>query len=150
MHFVVCVDGSEQSDLALDHAVHLADATDGELTVVHAVDPQVYEQRGAGPIRDRPDADQHFVVEAVEDAEARGEEILAEAVASVGDVPAEDVLLYGNPVEAVVDYVAKHVGEVDGVVVGHREVSERLERVLGSVAKGLIERSPVPVTVVGE
>lgn len=147
MHLVVCVDGSQGSDRALEHAIELAEATDGRLTVVHAVDPQVYESRAGGPITDRSDADEHFVVEAVEDAEERGQEILDEAVDLVHEVPAESELLYGDPVEAIPEY-AETREDVDGIVVGHRAVGDRYERVLGSVAKGLVERAPVPVTVV--
>lgn len=153
MHLVVCVDGSQGSDLALDHAVALADATDGRLTLVHAVDPQVYESPGAGPIADRPDAEdrgqENLVVEAVADAEDRGQEILEAAVDRVGELETEADLVYGDPVDAIATY-AEDRGDVDEVVVGHRAVGERYERVLGSVAKGLVERAPVPVTVVRE
>lgn len=149
MHLVVCVDGSQGSDLALDHAVALADATDGRLTFVHAVDPQVYESPGAGPIADRPDAAENLVVEAVADAEDRGEEILEAAAERVGEIETATELVYGDPVDAIATYVEER-GDVDEIVVGHRAVGERYERVLGSVAKGLVERAPVPVTVVRE
>lgn len=148
MHFVVCIDGSEQSDRALAHAAALAEATDGSLTVVHAVDPGVYERPGEGPIASRSEADQSLVIEAIEDAEARADDLLADARNAVS-VAADDALLYGDPVEAIAEFVENREG-VDGVVVGHRTVSDRHRRVLGSVARGLIERSPVPVTVVRE
>jgi|GEM_PF-724543 len=147
MNLVVCVDGSDQSDRAIDHAAGLVTETGGSLTLVHAVDPQVYEQAGQGPIATRDDADQSLVLEAIEDAEDRGEELLEEARERVGEVPAEDVLLYGDPVAAIAEFVENREN-VDGVVVGHRTVSDRRRRVLGSVASGLMERSPVPVTVV--
>lgn len=146
MHFVVCVDASDQSDRALAHAERLATATSSSLTAVHAVDPEVYQR--AGPITDRSSGEQSLVIEAVEDAEARGEEILADARDAVS-VELEDVLLYGDPVEAIPEYVEDR-GDVDGVVVGHRTVSDRHRQVLGSVAQGLVERSPRPVTVVRE
>jgi len=148
MHFVVCVDGTDQSDRALEHAADLAAATDGELTVVHAVDPQVYEQRGGGPIADAGDADQQFVIEAVEDAEARGEEFLAAAERRVEAVPVETAMLYGDADDAILEYLAEH--DADGVVVGHRALEDRYQRLLGSVARSLVEHAPVPVTVVKE
>lgn len=148
MHFVVCVDGTEQSDRALGHAAELVEATDGSLTIVHVVDPQVYERAGERPITDRSEAEQSLVIEGIEDAESRGEDLLAEARAAVS-VPADDVVLYGDPAEAIAEYV-ENEPSVDGVVVGHRDVSDRHRDVLGSVARGLIELSPVPVTVVRE
>jgi len=148
MHFVVCVDGSDQSDRALAHAERLASATNGSLTAVHAVDPEVYQQAGNGPIGDRSSGEQTLVIEAVEDAETRGEEILEDAREAVS-IELEDVLLYGDPVEAIPEYVEER-GDVDGVIVGHRTVSDRHRQVLGSVAQGLVELSPRPVTVVRE
>jgi len=146
MHFVVCVDGSDQSDRALAYAERLATAANASLTAVHAVDPEVYQR--AGPITDHEAGVQSLVIEAVEDAEGRGEEILADAREAV-EMEIEDVLLYGDPVEAIPEYVAES-GDVDGVFVGHRTVSDRHRQVLGSVAQGLVERSPRPVTVVRE
>jgi nucleotide-binding universal stress UspA family protein len=148
MHFVVCVDDSEQSDRALAYAERLASSTNGSLTVVHAVDPEVYRHDAEGPITERSAGERSLVIEAVEDTEARGEEILSEAREQVS-IEFEDVLLYGDPVESIPEYVEER-GDVDGVIVGHRTVSDRHRQVLGSVAQGLVERSPRPVTVVRE
>jgi len=148
MTFVVAVDGSDASDRALDHAVTMTAAIDGTLTVVHAVDPDVYDTGGPDPEGDRSEAERRLIVEDVEDAENRGEEILEDAAERAGDagLAVETELLYGNPVETVPSFAT---GEgYDGIFVGHRGLSEREERVLGSVAKGLVERADVPVTVV--
>jgi nucleotide-binding universal stress UspA family protein len=142
MRLLVAVDGSEQSDNALAHAVQLAAETDGSVTVVHAVDPAVQEVAEAPP-----DGGDRLVVEDEADAEARAERVLSAAVEAVGDrVPVTAELLHGDPREVVPDLAASE--GYDGIVVGHRGLSERRERVLGSVAKSLVERSPVPVTVV--
>lgn len=142
MRLLVAVDGSEQSDNALSHAVRVAEATDGSVTVVHAVDPEVQEVAEAPPT-----GDDRLVVEDEEDAEARAERVIDAAVAAVGDrVPVTSELLHGDPRETIPDLAASE--GYDGIVVGHRGLSERRERVLGSVAKSLVERSEVPVTVV--
>jgi nucleotide-binding universal stress UspA family protein len=146
MKFLVAVDGSAESDRALDHAAEMAAAADAELTVVYSVDPDVYDTGGSEPITDLSDAERRLVVESVEDAEARGEGILAEASERVTEVPVATELLYGNPVETVSDFATSE--GYDGVFVGHRGLSDAHERVLGSVAKGIVERSTVPVTVV--
>jgi nucleotide-binding universal stress UspA family protein len=141
MRLLVAVDGSEQSDGALAHAAHLAEATGGSLTLVHAVDPAVQEVTGADP----HDGDR-LVVEDETAAETRAERILDDAAASVAGVAVTTELLHGDPREVIPEFAAAE--RFDGIVVGHRGLSERRERVLGSVAKSLVERSPVPVTVV--
>jgi nucleotide-binding universal stress UspA family protein len=142
MRLLVAVDGSEQSDNALAHATRLAEATDGSLTVVHAVDPSVQEIEEAPP-----SGDDRLVVEDEADAEARADRVLTAAVEAVGDrVPVASELLHGDPREVVPDLAVRE--GYDEIVVGHRGLSERQERVLGSVAKSLVEHSEVPVTVV--
>lgn len=148
MDLIVAIDGSEPSDRAIDHAVELAAATGGAVTLVHAVDPQVYEERAEQPVTDRAAIDQQFVMEAIDDAEERGERLLDDAATGVGmEVSLSTELLYGDPVEAISEYADNHEA-IDGIVVGHRQLADQYERVLGSVAKGLVERAPVPVTVV--
>ena len=148
MRFVVAVDGSDAADRALDHAVEMTLAVDGELTVVYSVDPDVYDTGGPDPQGDRSEAERRLIVEDVEDAEARGEEVVEDAAdrATEAGLDVETELLYGAPVETVASFATTE--GYDGVFVGHRGLSEREERVLGSVAKGLVERASVPVTVV--
>ncbi|QLH81522.1 universal stress protein [Halosimplex pelagicum] len=148
MRFAVAIDGSSESDRALDHAVEMATAAGAALTAVHSVDPDVYDTGGTEPPTDRAEYDDRPVVESVDDAERRGERLLDDAVeraADAGlDIDAE--LLYGDPVRTIPDFATTE--GYDGVFVGHRGLSEAQERVLGSVAKGIVERSSLPVTVV--
>lgn len=150
MKFVVAVDGSRASDRALHHAVDMAGAMDASLAVVYSVDPDVYDTGGSEPVAGLTEAEPRLVVESVEDAERRGQEILETAVDQVEDaapvVSVERELLYGDPVETVPEFATTE--GYDGIFVGHRGLSERHERVLGSVAKATVERSSVPVTVV--
>ncbi|MFB6151073.1 MAG: universal stress protein [Haloarculaceae archaeon] len=148
MDFVVAVDGSEESDRALDHAVEMTAATAGTLTAVHSVDPSVYDTGGSDPVVSPGDAEDRLVVESVEDAERRAERLLDDAAerAAEAGVDVETEILYGDPVEAIPSFATTE--GYDGVFVGHRGLSEKHERVLGSVAKGVVERSSVPVTVV--
>ena len=150
MKFVVAVDGSAESERAVDHAVGMAAAAGGTLTVVHSVDPDVYDTGGTEPVSGLSDAEGRLIIESVEDAEERGERLLADAAdrAAEAGVEADAELLYGNPVETIPEFAAEE--GYDGVFVGHRGLSDEHERVLGSVAKGLVERSSVPVTVVRE
>lgn len=145
---MVAVDGSEQATRALDYALDVASATDGELTVVHAVDPSVYEETASSPIAERSEVAQHSVIESIEDAEERGREVIEDAAARAEERGArvDTVLLYGDPVEEIPAFADE--GGVDAVIVGHRGLSAKYERVLGSVAKGILAQSSVPVTVV--
>ncbi|MFC7044717.1 universal stress protein [Halobacteriaceae archaeon GCM10025711] len=148
MHVIVAVDGSQVARDALDRALDVADGLDGAVTVVHSVDPAVYDAIEAEPVGDRSEAERRDLVESIEDAERRGEELLRSAAAHAEErgVAVETALLYGDPVATVLDYVADH--DADAVYVGHRNLPEPYERVLGSVAKGILEGASVPVTVV--
>lgn len=151
MRLLVAIDGSTPSVNALSYALDLADATDGSVTAVYAADPAAYtttgEDPGGGP-RERAD---RIVVESETDAEERGQRILDEAAAraDAGEygVTIGTELLHGDPREVIPDLASSE--EYDGLVVGHRGLSERQERVLGSVAKSFVEHAHVPVTVVG-
>lgn len=148
MKYLVAVDGSEESDAALAHALDVADAMDATVTVAHAVDPAVSDEGGGDPIASLADADRQLIVESVEDAERRGRDLLDDAVefAERRGHEVEAQLLYGDPVESVPDYADEE--GFDAIFVGHRGRSERAARLVGSVAKGLVERAAVPVTVV--
>ncbi|ELY44603.1 universal stress protein [Natronorubrum sulfidifaciens] len=148
MKLLVAVDGSEASENALTYAATLADAMDGSITVVHAADPTVHDEGGNEPDVSLWDADQRLVLESVADVEQRGLDLLDDASAVADDL-GHDVaveLLYGNPVAEIADY-AEAEG-FDTIFVGHRGRSERAGLMLGSVAKSLVERATVPVTVV--
>ncbi|WP_276257377.1 universal stress protein [Haloglomus litoreum] len=145
MKFVVAVDGTPGSERVLDHAAALAGAADADLVLVHAVNPSVYEVMD-GPVRDGSNAEERLLLESTEDAEQRGEKLLERAAAGIEGLRVETELLYGSPATAIADY-ADEVG-ADGVFVGHRDLSEEQERMLGSVAKRLVDNSPAPVTVV--
>lgn len=153
MHLIVGIDGASASDRALDHAATIAAATGGRLTLVHAADPEIYNLRdGSGPITDRSEAEQRLVIEEIEDAEERGDRLLETAIARLDDEITDEIesvdtsLLYGDPVGSIATYATDQ--HADGIVVGHRRLSDAHERLLGSVAKGLVERATVPVTVV--
>ncbi len=148
MRFLVAVDGSDEAENALSYAIEIADAVDGSITVVHAVDPAVYDEGGSEPISTLSDADQRLVLESLEGAEQRGIDILEEMVelAAERDFDVDDELLYGDPSVEIPAY-AEAEG-FDAIYLGHRGRSERMERLLGSVAKVIVERASVPVTVV--
>jgi nucleotide-binding universal stress UspA family protein len=147
MRFLVAVDGSGPSDEALAYALDLAGRVGAAVTVVTAVEPAVVVEGGDREVS-YTEADDRIVQESYEDAEERARDRLdaaAERAAEAG-IEVETELLEGDPVE-VVPAFAEAAG-VDALFVGHRGLSDRVESMVGSVAKGLVERSTVPVTVV--
>ena len=149
MDCLVAIDGSEASKNALAYAADIADAMDGSITVVHSVDPTAHDEGGDEPTVSLWDADQRLFLESVEDAEQRGLDLLENVSAFADELGHDDIeteLLYGNPVASITDF-AEDDG-FDAIFVGHRGRSERTDAMVGSVAKSIVERATVPVTVV--
>jgi nucleotide-binding universal stress UspA family protein len=155
MRLLVAIDGTDASDDALDYALDLAVRLDASLRLTYVVEPAVRVTADEESTRGLADADEEhdtqFVRGALEDARTTGDRILREAAnrADAVGVTAETRLVDGDPLEEL----AALAGEpsVDGIVVGHRDArngTDRGEGVDESVAKGLLDRSPVPVTVV--
>lgn len=147
MKLLVAVDGSEESKRALAYAADIADATDGSITLIHAVEPDVYDAGGGEPVS-VADAGDRLIIDSVTAAEVHGREIVDEAIEFAAELgqDASGELFYGEPVRTITDYAA--TGGFETVYVGHRGRSERTGRFLGSVARDVIERTTVPVTVV--
>jgi nucleotide-binding universal stress UspA family protein len=87
-------------------------------------------------------------MEGPDEAEDRGQEVIDEALdlARESGFDPEAELLYGDPAVVLGEYAEER--DVTGLYVGHRGLSEAYEAMMGSVAKRLVERSSVPVTVV--
>lgn len=171
MRYVVAVDGTAPGEVALDHAIDLVTDLGASLVAVHAVDPGVYEERrtepatetatatatpnvdiGAGGYAD-PVADDagaaSLAIKGVEDAERRGETILDDAAdrGQEHGVEIDTELLYGEPVVTITEFA--EANGVAGIIAGHRDVAKDHNRVIGSTAKGLVDRTEIPVTIVG-
>lgn len=139
MHILVAIDRSEESRNALTTAFDIQESADGRVTAVHAVESSTARTNTAK--------------ESTEDAK-HGEEILeeAEAQASKRDLSIETELLVGDPVETITEYAEENA--VDVIYAGHRGLANKGEEVpeddrgpLGSVAKGVVERTKIPVSV---
>lgn len=136
MRFLVAVDGSDESDEAVRHAVSLAVPLGAEVELVHAITPEIYSDEGK------------VLIEDMSDAEGRAESLLtesAEVAKEEGDEPKTESL-YGDPAEEIAEYADET--DADGIFVGHRGVSTEYEDIVGSVAQELVRKANVPVTVV--
>lgn len=135
---LVPYDGSELSRDALEFACKRF--PEAEITALFVVDtsvtyqPEKYVGVKLGEIYER--------------REAEGEEILAgaEELADEFDVQFSTVIEQGRPSKEILEYVTQH--EISHVVVGSHS-HDLIERFfVGSVAERIVDRSPVPVTLI--
>lgn len=139
MRYIVAVDDSKESDDTVEYAIDHAAAFGAALELVHVVVPET-ELLG-----------EELVLQGRKEATEKGHRILddaldhAEAVAD-GEVDLETVLLTGRPADAIVDRASET--DTAAVFVGHRGLSTEQEKVVGSVAKSIVSKATVPVTVV--
>lgn len=128
LHLVVGIDGSAQAAHAAAQAADLLQAAVGQITLATVVD---YDADGAT----------HDELDQV--ARAR----LSPVSSSLHDCEPAEVVLIGPPVKALLTFASDQA--VDMIVVGPRGhgLSQRL---MGSVASGVVAGSPVPVLVIGD
>ncbi|MFC6716215.1 universal stress protein [Natrialbaceae archaeon GCM10025810] len=138
MKLLVATDGSGVSDTAVERAATEADAWDATLEIVHVLTPETELVDGK------------LVLPGEDEAIQNGERTLEQARGLAGEAAAgveiTTELLAGRPAEAIAEHAAKT--GVDGIYVGHRGLSDDRERVVGSVAKTVVDKATVPVTIV--
>ncbi|GAB7013987.1 universal stress protein [Halolamina salina] len=138
---LVPVDGSPQSNSALDHA--LETFPEGEIVALTAVDP-IAAGYSTTP---GPDAG-GYPGEWIKQANERADDILNDAVerAAEHDREIDTVRVTDRPARAIVDYADEE--GVDHIVIGSHGRTGVTRVLLGSVAEKVVRRAPCPVTVV--
>jgi nucleotide-binding universal stress UspA family protein len=140
MRYLVATDGSTEGDDAVTYATEHAVARNATLEVVTVVTPET----------DLVDGEVVFSGddEAIERARRtlRQAEDLAVETAGTADLSVETELLAGRPAEAITSHAT--TSGADTIFVGHRGLSEKREQVVGSVAKSVLDKATVPVTIV--
>jgi nucleotide-binding universal stress UspA family protein len=140
-HHLVAIDGSEQSEKALEYAFTVFPEV--ETTIHHAIDPMetyygegqlVHSEAAYEEIERDAEA---LLADAREFAEEHGAEVTTTTVVEWGP---------NRPAAAILDYVDGN--DVDHVIVGSHGRSGVSRVLLGSVAETVARRSPAPVTVV--
>jgi nucleotide-binding universal stress UspA family protein len=132
-HIVVAIDGSPESQHALEHAVRIARASNAALDLL-AVSPVSSTVEWGG--RTQP-----IALNDVAYAET-----LRRAAVSIVDQPVTTYLQKGDPATAIVSHAVDH--QCDLIVMGSRGRGRAAVAVLGSTSLAVIRRAPVPVTVV--
>lgn len=136
-HVLVPMDHSPLARRALEHALEVH--PDASVTVVHVVD--YVEESYSAEVLVGPE-------ELRERAEARTDDLFetARELAADHDVAVETVTRFGDPARTIVDYVDE--ADVDLVVIGSHGRSLLSRILLGDTADRVVQRAPVPVTVV--
>lgn len=125
MNILVAVDRSDESQNALERALEIAETADAQVTAVH--------------VSEEDTADETILEEATEQAREQ-------------DLVIETRHLVGDPIEKIPNYAESN--DIDVIYVGHRGLPQKGEQAsdedrdtLGSVARGILENTTVPVTV---
>jgi nucleotide-binding universal stress UspA family protein len=140
MRYLVATDGSKEGKHAVEYAAKQAAAFDATLEIVHVVTPETEIEDG------------EIIFEGRKKATDSGRRRLENAVELAADsvsnatLETETHLLTGRPTKAISERA--NSTEVDALFVGHRGLSAKREEVVGSVAKSLVDKADVPVTVV--
>jgi nucleotide-binding universal stress UspA family protein len=135
---LVPIDGSEQSDVALDHA--LKEFSEDDITVLHVIDPA---DAGYNAPVGIPGGSEEWYEAAREDARILFDE--AQSVADEYGVTLDTATDAGRPAGTIVEY-AEDEG-FDHIVMGSHGRSGVSRILLGSVAETVVRRATMPVTV---
>lgn len=141
MRYLIATDGSAESDDAVRLAARQAADAGATLEVVHVLTPE-------------PELVDGQVVLPGDDVATTSGELLLERAATLATETAADAgaslhvetaLLAGRPADAITVRAAEV--DADALFVGHRGLSEEQRRAVGSVAKAVLDKADVPVTV---
>lgn len=140
-HVLVAIDGSSESEKALEYALN--ELPESKLTLVHVVNP--VSSFGYG-------GDDYFDAEAYQEQMDRqrelGEELLetGRETAAERGIEAETVLKTGKPTREILEVAEEN--DVDQIVMGSRGRSGVGRVLFGSVAEAVTRRASVPVTII--
>jgi nucleotide-binding universal stress UspA family protein len=135
-NILVAFDDSSHARQALQQAVTLAGAAEGNLTLLSVVhQPRVFVSAYTAPLPSD------------EDLLAQAESELARATQSVpGDIPVKTLAVVGDAADEILRQAER--GEHDLIVMGTRGHGEAFSLALGSVSHAVLQRATVPVLVV--
>jgi nucleotide-binding universal stress UspA family protein len=135
-NILVAFDGSQHARRALQHAVSLARASGGTLTLLDVVHQgRIFASPYVAPMPN----DAELV------AEAKAE--IAEAVQSVpSDLAVKSLVVVGDAAEEILQQAS--TGDHDLIIMGTRGHGEAVSLAIGSVSHSVIQRAAVPVLVI--
>ena len=136
-HVLVAFDGSPDAELALDHAIALAQSNRSRLALVSVIPPPpLLAWQAPGGVQGLHDAEQ-------KELEAQ---LHAAADRVPDDLPLTTRLLDGDPARAILR--AAREGHHDVIVLGSRGRGRMTAALLGSVSNHVMHDADVPVIVI--
>ncbi|WP_458188001.1 universal stress protein [Haladaptatus sp. NG-WS-4] len=136
---LVPIDGSEQSDEALEHV--LTEFQDADVTIINVIDPI---DVGYTSTVGMPGHSEEWYEESKANAESLFES--AQEIADEYGVTLTTTTELGRPSQTIVEFAEEN--DFDHIVMGSHGRSGVSRILLGSVAETVVRRSPMPVTVV--
>jgi nucleotide-binding universal stress UspA family protein len=139
-NILVAIDGSKESDRAVEVAVELAEKTSSKLTFLHVVSVPDF-----GETRILDDK----LTKKIQDALVEtGKKITAKAVkvAQTARVPASEKIVVGYPATAIISEAGKL--DVDLIVMGSKGAAGVRRMLIGSTAEKVLRWSSIPVLVI--
>jgi nucleotide-binding universal stress UspA family protein len=135
---LVPIDGSTQSDIALDYA--LEEFADEEITVFHVLDP--IDAGYSAPVGMPGGSEEWY-----ENAEQESQELFEEAQRKADEygVTLDTATEMGRPSTTIVEFADEN--DFDQIVMGSHGRSGVSRILLGSVAETVVRRATMPVTV---
>ena len=141
------IDGSENSKRASEHAISIADLSNGDITVLFVVEPN-YPRLPILPISTLPTPDENYY----EELRTEGRQIIKEFEKQLGvnrnkNVGIKAIIKEGKAYIEILDTINK--GNFDLVILGASGRHSALERfTIGSVTERVIREAQVPVMVI--
>lgn len=141
MNIVVAVDNSQSSIDAVKTAAEDFVRTDGgSLTLLHCAKPKVSVSNGTYVSEPEKEFDN------AKSTLSRMEDIAKTHLQSDNSIKTEIVESDGSVSEALSSYVNDN--SYNRLYVGHRNISERSENIVGSTTKKLLGKTSIPIVVV--
>ena len=142
MLYLVATDGSEEGDEAVRYASRDAAALGAELEIVHVITVRTKLVGGELVVQE-----QTITAEEGRQTLQHAAKLAEESAAKREvDLDVETKLLTGRPADAITERAV--AANAAAIYVGHRGLSSKQEAVVGSVAKSVVSKALVPVTVV--
>jgi nucleotide-binding universal stress UspA family protein len=144
MKMLVCTDGSEQSQKALEKAALFAESSIIEkVTVIHVYDGKMDVAAAGWGSRDYivTTEDMERLKKMYEDLKLQRQQLLDEAVAFLATkkISADTILAEGHPSHTIVE--TAHEGGYDFIVIGSRGLGGLKKLFLGSVSNAVIQEA---------
>ena len=137
---LIGIDGSDSSSKAIDFAIKKSRSTQSQLLIVYIIEwsPYTFNTPQENEVRHKRREEE------ISRAQA---EILTPALNTLGaqGITAQSLIRHGKPAKALTQIAVEK--KVSQIVIGRHGESNLSDLLFGSMASGLLQMSPVPVTV---